>query len=209
MPSIVPKWARNNRAYGSFRRTISNHPRTLLLKILLLQLIFWANLVMTSVCLSFMIAPSRGPFALFYFDNVGIFKDLGTTIYSLAFLLNACIGYTHTLDMTNYHTRGIVQRFIVDRGRMCLDFSMTCLIVHYLVSAVASKSIPWRMDVYGVFLGAVALMTTVGVTLCHRKELMPILITSDNQQVLLGKKTGSNENIASKWSIRLFGSPGL
>lgn len=93
MPSIVPKWARNNRAYGSFRRQISNHPRTLILKIILLQLIFWACNMASSFFLSFVTAPNRGILAIFKFENIGIFRGFVNTSYSLAFLINACLGY--------------------------------------------------------------------------------------------------------------------
>lgn len=203
MPSIVPKWAQNNRAYGSFRRKISNKPRVLLIKIAVLQLFLWSCFAFAGFILSYTSASATGLSSLFRFENIGLFKGYGTTISTILFLLTSCIGYF--LIWIN-QLRGLAQRFIVERGRLCLDFSITCIVIHYIASVIISKQIPWRIDVYGIYIGAVALMISSGVLACQQHELMPILVTTDPQfQSLMGKKCGSNEDTSSRWQVGLFG----
>lgn len=80
---------------------------------------------------------------------------------------------------------------------MCLDFTVTLFVLHFCLSSILSGYIPLRPDVYGLYLGGIAIMTAAGVTLCQRHELLPIQSAGSVKH---------SSSVGAKWRERLFGA---
>ncbi|KAI8913803.1 hypothetical protein PhCBS80983_g04970 [Powellomyces hirtus] len=85
---------------------------------------------------------------------------LGWALF-IAFLINAGIGC-------------YAQLFIVQRAKLCLDFSCTLHLLHLLITSFYSGGIPKTLFWWFSFLCTLCIMAIGGEYLCMQKEMEPI-----------------------------------
>ncbi|OMJ11779.1 Protein SYS1-like protein [Smittium culicis] len=66
--------------------------------------------------------------------------------------------------------------FIVERGRSCLDFSITFCFVHFLITCFCSASFPIQPLWWLLLFIFGTIMAVLGRFLCQRRELLPISV---------------------------------
>ena len=79
-------------------------------------------------------------------------------------------------------------KFIIKRSKLCLDFSLTCHLIHLLTISLYNRQFPLNFLWWSVTILSIWLMTERSRSLCMFQELLPIGVKRT------GASTGDNLN---------------
>ena len=101
----------------------------------------------------------------------------------------------YRLIISSHHHSAYYLKFIIKRSKLCLDFSLTCHLIHLLTVSLYNRQFPLNFLWWALTILSAWLMTERSRSLCMFQELLPIRI----------KRTGdiedSKENQRNFWSF--------
>ncbi|OLY77985.1 Protein SYS1-like protein [Smittium mucronatum] len=92
-------------------------------------------------------------------------------------------------------------QYIVERGRKCMDFSITFYFFHFIFTCIYSEGFPTRLIWWLAMLLSLFIMASLGRYLCLRRELLPISVQKPSASPAVPDP--NNENIINRGSFEL------
>lgn len=157
---------------GKFRAAQDFRPLRILLQIVSIQLAFWLTisaLQMALLTATTAVLKRKGKFEMILWPS---FKLLfGLELFSFKSFVGSfnCVAFVISGFLSAFYLK-----WIIKRSRLCLDFSLTCHLIHLIVVSLYNRQFPLNFVWWTMVLLSGWLMTEKSRSLCLKKELIPI-----------------------------------
>ncbi|KAJ1854128.1 hypothetical protein GGH12_001478 [Coemansia sp. RSA 1822] len=147
--------------YSTFRKSVYD-PVLIVAQIVTLQCFGYSTFSILLICASILTSVELTPRLLF--SSQSIQPTVEGAIVSASII---CMGIMNIVPLV----------YMVERSRLCIDFSATFFLVHVIVVWWTQHQVP-ELVWWGVMAVAMGVMAVGGRAVCSRRELLPIAIRS-------------------------------
>ncbi|TPX46425.1 hypothetical protein SeMB42_g03701 [Synchytrium endobioticum] len=167
---------------GSFRKTVFD-PILIVAQIVGLQSSYYLTLTIIVLSLELLTGSN------ITLDHVISYKEVRT---------DTVLGWSLFLaNLVNAGLSSIALRFIVQRSKLCLDFSGTLFFYHFIIVWIYSESFPSSFFWWLNFIAGLAITFICGEQLCQHAELQPITFGVGSISGGQGASSGASNGGAS------------
>ncbi|KAI8838354.1 integral membrane protein S linking to the trans Golgi network-domain-containing protein [Chytridium lagenaria] len=150
----------------SFRQNAFD-PTYIVSQIVCLQATYYVCLAATIVCLDLLIGAPISLHQLLWHKEITTSNVVGWTLM-LSFLISSLLC-------------AYFQVFIVQRAKLCFDFTCTLHAFHLIATSLYSASIPLSFTWWSLSIVSILIMSLGAEYLCMQEELKPIKVGSSSQ----------------------------
>lgn len=188
---------------GKFRAAQDFRPLRILVQIVSMQLAFWltifaVQLPLLTATTALLKRSGKLKMAVVLWPSFQLL--FGLEMFSVQFvegILN-CVSFIISGFISAYHLK-----FIIKRSRLCLDFSLTCHLIHLIVVCLYNRQFPLNFVWWSVILVSAWLLTERSRSLCLKKELIPISLKQESPKIE-EQQPQTTQKKQVTWFNRLF-----